>query len=64
MYHKIGPCKHAVGFPGSSVVKDPVANAGEAGSIPGLEGSPGEGNGNHSNILAWRIPWTEQPGGL
>ena len=24
----------------------------------------GEGNGNHSNILAWRIPGTEQPGGL
>ena len=28
--------------------------------IPGLERSPGEGNG----ILAWRIPWTEGPGGL
>ena len=24
----------------------------------------GEGNGNHSSILAWRIPWTEEPGGL
>jgi len=22
----------------------------------------GEGNGNHSNILAWRIPWMEKPG--
>ena len=21
-------------------------------------------NGNHSSILAWRIPWTEEPGGL
>ena len=35
-----------MGFPGGSVVKNPPANAGDAGSIPGLEGSPGEGNGN------------------
>ena len=26
--------------------------------------SPGEGNGYHSSILAWRIPWTEEPGRL
>ena len=26
--------------------------------------SAGEGNGNHSSILAWEIPWTEEPGGL
>ena len=25
---------------------------------------PGEGNGNPLSILAWRIPWTEEPGGL
>ena len=23
-----------------------------------------EGMGTHSSILAWRIPWTEEPGGL
>ena len=23
-----------------------------------------ERNGNHSSILAWRMPWTEEPGGL
>ena len=34
------------------------------GSIPGLGRFPGEGNGNHSTILAWKIPWTEEPGGL
>ena len=33
-------------FPGGSVVKDPPANAGEAGSVPKLGRSPGEGNGN------------------
>ena len=31
---------------------------------PGLGRIPGEGNGYHSSILAWRIPWTEEPGGL
>ena len=34
------------GFPGSSVVKNLPANAGEAGSIPGSGRSPGEENGN------------------
>ena len=33
-------------FPGGSVVKNPPANAGHSGLIPGLERSPGEGNGN------------------
>ena len=35
-----------LGFPGGSVVKNPPANAGDAGLIPGLGRSPGEGNGN------------------
>ena len=35
-----------VGFPRGSVVKNPPAKTGDAGSIPGLGGSPGEGNGN------------------
>ena len=34
------------GFPGGSVVKNPLANAGDAGSILGSGRSPGEGNGN------------------
>ena len=34
------------GFPGGSVVRNPLANAGETGSIPGLGRSLGEGNGN------------------
>ena len=52
------------------VLKNPPANSGDlrdVGSIPGSGRSPGEGNGNslmHSSILAWRIPWTEEPGGL
>ena len=49
------------------VVKNLPANAGDIrnlGSIPGL-GSPLEKRmATHSSILAWRIPWTEEPGGL
>ena len=46
------------------MVKNLLANAGDAGSIPGLGRSPGEVNINPSRILAWRIPWTEESGGL
>ena len=49
------------------VVKNPPASARDlrdAGSIPGLGRSPGGGHGNHSSILAWRIPWIKEPGGL
>ena len=54
-------------FPGGLVVKNLPANAGdirELGSIPGLGRYPGEENGNPLSILAWRIPWTEEAGGL
>ena len=49
------------------VVKNLPANAGDIrdmGWIPGFGRSPRGGHGNHSSILAWRIPWTEMPGGL
>ena len=48
-----------MGFPDGSVAKKSACNAGNTGLIPGLGRSPGEGN-THSNILAWRIPWTER----
>ena len=35
----------------------------EAGLVPGLGRSPGEGMATHSSNLAWRIPWTEETGG-
>ena len=53
-----------MGFPHSSVGKESDCNAGDTGSIPGLERFPGEGNGNPHSILAWKIPWTEEPDGL
>ena len=53
-----------LGFPGGSHGKESTCNVGDLGSIPGLGRSPGEGNGNPLSILAWRITWTEEPGGL
>ena len=49
------------------MVKNPPPSAGDlrdVGSIPGLGRSPKEGMAIHSSIPAWRIPWTEEPGGL
>ena len=49
-------------FPGCAAIKNLYANAGDvrdAGLIPGSGRPPA-----HSSILAWRIPWTEEPDGL
>ena len=43
----------------------PAMQAGiELGSIPRLGRSPGKGMATHSSILAWEIPWAEEPGRL
>ena len=39
-------------------------DAGDRGLIPGLGGSLEKGMAAHPSILAWKIPWTEEPGGL
>ena len=51
-----------LGFPGGSV--NPPANAGDTGSIPGSGKSLEKEMATHCSILAWKIPWTEKPGGL
>ena len=51
------------GFPGGSEGKESTCNVEDLGWILGLRRSPREGHGN-SSILAWRISWTEKPGGL
>ena len=53
-----------MGFSDGSVGKEVNWSAGAPGSIPGWGRPPGEGNGNHSSILAWKTPWIEEPGGL
>ena len=52
------------GFPGGSVLKSPPANAGDMGLIPGSGRSLEKEMATHSSILAWEIPWTEEPGRL
>ena len=47
------------------VVKNTLASIREVGLIAlSWDGPLEEGMATHSNILAWRIPWTEEPGGL
>ena len=53
-----------LGFPGVSAVKNLPAMRGtrvpSLGQVDPLE----KEMATHSNILAWRLPWTEEPGGL
>ena len=53
-----------LGFPGGSDGKESACNAGDLGSIPWLGKSLEEGMATHAITLAWRIPWTEESGGL
>ena len=46
------------------MVKNPPTNAGDVGSIPGREDPLEKKMATQSSILAWRIPWTEEPGRL
>ena len=48
------------GFPGSSDAKESACNVEDLGWEDALE----KRMTTHSSILAWRIPWTEEPGGL
>ena len=57
-----------MGFPGGSVGKKPACNAGEGRQMrvrsSGWEDPLEKDMANHSSILAWRNPWTKEPGGL
>ena len=53
-----------LGFPGGSVSKEFAHNAGDPDSLPGSEDPLEKGMATYSSILAWRISWTEEPGGL
>ena len=62
---------HLKDFLGASqvalVVKNSPTNAGDTRDmvlIPGWGRSLEKGMATHSSILTWRIPWTEEPGGL
>ena len=54
------------GFPGGASAKEPASHAGDKTQVRSLgqEDLLEEGLATHSSILAWRIPWTEELGGL
>ena len=45
-------------------IKESTCNARDPGSIPGWEDPLEEEMATHASVLAWRFPWTEEPGGL
>ena len=51
-------------FPGSSDSKASAYNTGDPVSIPGWEDPLEKDMATHSSILAWKIPWAQEPGGL
>ena len=51
-------------FPGGSDDKESACNAGDTDSVPSWEDPLEKGMATHSSTLAWRIPRTEEPGGL
>ena len=46
------------------MIKILLANAGDIKDVGSIPGSRRSGMATRSSILAWRIPWTEEPGGL
>ena len=58
------PTSVFLGFLGGSAGKESACNEGHLGLNPGLGRSLEKGKATHSSILAWRIPWTEEPDAL
>ena len=56
--------KKIEGKPGCAVAKNLSVNTGDTASVLGQEVLLEKETATHSSILAWRIPWTEEPGGL
>ena len=52
------------GFPGGSDGKESACSAGDPGLIRCQEDPLEKETATHSSVLAWEIPWTEEPGGL
>ena len=62
--HIFGLSYTQIDFPGGSDGKASVYNAGDPGSIPGWEDPLEKEMAIHSRTIAWKIPWTEEPGRL
>ena len=62
-FYEDGSWGRGRGFPDGLVVKNPPTKETWVWSLGG-EDLLEEGMATHSSVLAWRIPWTEEPGGL
>ena len=66
--HNLLPLHTRMGFPGGAIGKEHTClcrlDVRDSGWIPGLGDSLEEGTATQSSILAWRISWTGEPGGL
>ena len=62
--HNLHAPDHLLGFPGGSVVKRPPAKQATCIQSLGREDPLEKEMTTHSSVLAWRIPWTGEPGGL
>ena len=60
----INSCQFNSVFSSGSNGKESACSVGDPGLIPGQEDPLEKGMTTHSSILTWRIPWTENPGGL
>ena len=60
-YFLTGQVNVKYGFPTGSDGKVSACNAGDPGRSLGWENPLEEDMATHSSILAWRIPWTEEP---
>ena len=54
----------SLGFPGGSDGEESACNGGDPGLILGWEDPLEKGMAAHSSVPGWRIPWSEEPGGL
>ena len=57
-------CLVSMGFPAGLDSKESACNVGDLGSIPGQEDPLEKEMATHFSILAWKIPWSEEPGTL
>ena len=61
---RVGKSIETKGLPDGSVVKNLPANAGDTGDVYLWVRKISWRMATHSSILAWKIPWTEESGGL
>ena len=63
-YHSLTRTRHVMGFPSGLALRNPPAMQEPQFRSLTQKDPLEEGTATHPSILAWRIPWTEELGGL